>query len=70
MGLIFLTCSLFLPVSMLHVIVFSSIDTPLGWFDPWPPFYHFLLCICRFLAKIHVHMQVFGQKSHIYTTVL
>ena len=78
---IFLTCSLFLLVSVLHFIVCLSIDTPLYWFDPWPAFYHCLLCIhrflaksqvhtwifwpkvmytCRFLAKIHVYMQLFG----------
>ena len=34
MCLIFLTCSLFLLVSMFHFIVCSSIDTPLYWFDP------------------------------------
>ena len=39
MCLIFLACSLFLLVSMLHFIVCSSIDTPLYWFDPWPSFY-------------------------------
>ena len=55
MGLIFLTCSLFLPVSVLHVIVCSSIDTPLYWFDPWHAFYHCLLCIRRFLAKSRIY---------------
>ena len=66
MGLIFLTCSLFLLVSVLHFIVCSSIDTPLYQFDPWPAFYHCLLCICRFLAKSRVHMRIFGQKLHIH----
>ena len=76
MCLIFLTCSLFLPASMSHLVVCSSIDTPLDWFDPWSAFYHFILyirrflaksrIICRFLAKSHVYMQVFGQKSHIH----
>ena len=55
MGLILLTCSLFLLVFVLHFIVCSSIDTPLYWFDPWPAFYHCLLCIRRFLAKSHVY---------------
>ena len=64
MGLIFLTCSLFLLVSMLHFIVCSSIDTSLYWFDPCPAFYHCLLCIRRFLAKICVYMHIFC--SHIY----
>ena len=68
MGLIFLTCSLFLPVSVLHVIVCSSIDTLLYWFDPWPAFYHRLLCIRRFLAKICIHTQIFGQNSRIHTS--
>ena len=66
MGLIFLACSLFLPIFMSHFIICSSIDTPLYWFDPWPTFYHFLLCIRRFLAKNHVQTQGFGQKSCIH----
>ena len=66
MGLILLTCSLFLLVSGLHFIVCSSINTPLYLFDPWPAFYHFLLCIRRFLAKSHVHTRIFGQKLHIH----
>ena len=70
MGLIFLTCSLFLLVSMLHFIVCSSIDIPLCWFDPWPAFHHCLLCIRRFLAKSRVHTRIFGQKSHTYAVVL
>ena len=72
MGLILLTCSLFLLVSGLHFIVCSSIDTPLYLFDPWPAFYHCLLCIRRFLAKIHVHMPIyagFGQKSCTYAYI-
>ena len=66
MCLILLTCSLFLPVSVSHVIVCSYIDTPLEWFDPLPSFYHFLLYICRFLAKIRVHVRVF-QTNVTYT---
>ena len=64
---IFLTFSLFLLVFMLHFIVCSSIDTHLYWFDPYPVFYNCLLCIRRFLAKSHVHMHIFGQKSRIHT---
>ena len=30
---------------------------------PWPTFYHFLLCIHGFLAKSHVHMQLFFKQS-------
>ena len=52
-------------VSVLHFIVCSSIDTPLYLLDPCPAFYHYLLCIHRFLAKSRVHTQIFGQKSHI-----
>ena len=63
MGLIFLTCSLFLLVFVLHFIVCSSIDTPLYWFDHWHAFYHCLLCIHKFLAKSRVHTRIFGQKS-------
>ena len=66
MCLILSTCSLFLPVSLSHFIVCSSIDTPLYWFDPWPAFYHCLLCIRRFLAKSRVHTRIFGQKSRIH----
>src|SRR5713226_2078034 len=68
MGLILLTFSLFLPVSVLDVIVCPSIDTPLYLFDPWPAFYHCLLCIRRFLAKSHVYMQVFGQNPRIHAS--
>ena len=53
---IFLTCSLFLLVSMLNFIVCSSIDTPLYWFDPWPAFY----------PLPSLYTRVFGQKSHTY----
>ena len=66
MCLILLTCSLFLHVSVSHFIVCSSIETPLYWFDPWPAFYHCLLCIRRFLAKSHIHTWIFGQKSCIH----
>ena len=38
MCLIFLTCSLFLPIFVSHLVVCSSIDTPLEWFDPWTCF--------------------------------
>ena len=69
MGLIFLTCSLSLLVSVLYFIGCSSIDTPLYWFDPWPTFYHCLLSIRRFLAKSRVHMCIFGQKSRIHAGV-
>ena len=61
-----LNFSLFLPISVSHLVVCSSIDTPLDWFDPCPAFYHFLHCIHRFLAKSRVNTQVFGQKSRIH----
>ena len=70
MGLILLTCSLFLLVSVLHVIVCSSIDTPLYLFDPWLAFYHCLLCIRGFLDNSRVHTWMFGQKAHTYATVI
>ena len=60
MGLIFLNCSLFILFYVLHFIVCSSMDTPLYWFDPWLAFYHYLLCIRRFLAKSHVHMPIYA----------
>ena len=63
MGLILLTFSLFLLVSVSHFIVCSSIDTPLYLFDPLPAFYHCLLCPRGFLAKSRVHTRIFGQKS-------
>ena len=56
MGLIFLSCSLFLLVSVLHFIVCSSIDTPL--FFVWP-----LAC---FLPLPSLYTQVFGQNSRTY----
>ena len=62
----YLNCSLFLPVSVSHIVVFSSTDTPLYWFDPCPAFYHCLLYICRFLAKNCIHTWIFGQKSRIH----
>ena len=62
-----LTCSLFLPIYVSHLVLCLSIDTPLEWFHPWPAFYHFLLYIHRFLAKSCIHTQVFGQKSRIHT---
>ena len=37
--------SMFLPISVSRLVVCSSIDTPLEWFDPCPSFYHILLCI-------------------------
>ena len=66
MCLILLTCSLFLPISVLNFIVCSSIDTPLYWFDPCHAFYHYLLCIRRFLAKSRIHTRIFGQKLRIH----
>ena len=54
------------PCLCVAFIVCSSIDTPVYWFDPWHAFYHCLLCIHRFLAKSHVHMWIFGQKSRIH----
>ena len=63
MGLIFLTCSLFLPIFVSHLVVFSSIDTPLEWFDPWPTFYHFLLCIRGFQLKNRVDTLLFFEQS-------
>ena len=66
----FYTRYLFLPVSMSHFIVCSYIDTPIDWFDPWTAFYHFILSIHRFLAKSHVHMWIFGQKSRIHVGFL
>ena len=62
----FLTFSLFLPISMSHFIVCSSINTPLYWFEPWPTFYHSLLSIRRFFSKRHVHTRVFGQNPRIH----
>ena len=66
MCLIFLSCSVFLLVSVLNFIVCSSIGTPLYWFEPWPAFHHYLLCIRKFLAKSRIHTQIFGQKSCIH----
>ena len=65
MCLILMTFSLFLPISVSHFIVCSSIDTPLEVFEPFPSFYYFLPCIHRFLDKIRIHTWVFGQNSRI-----
>ena len=68
MCLILLTFSLLLPISVSHFIVCSSINTPLYWFNPWPSFYHCLLCIHRFLAKRCIHAWILGQKSRIHAS--
>ena len=66
MFLIFFIFSMFLPIFVLHLLVDSSIDSPLDWFHSFPSFYHCLLCIRRFLAKFHIYMQFFGQNPHIH----
>ena len=73
MGLILLTCSLFLLVSGLHFIVCLSIDTPLYWFglnllfttafSVYAGFWPTVTCIRRFLAKSRVHTQLFFIQS-------
>ena len=76
MGLIFLTCSLFLLVFVLHFIVFHPLT---------PPFIGLTLCLIfttvlsiyacfwpkvvyihEFLAKSHIYMQGFGQNPCIH----
>ena len=64
-----LTFSLFLPISMSHLVLGSSIENPLDWFDPLLSFYHYIQCIRRFLAKSHVHMREFNVKLCVYVTV-
>ena len=66
MGLLLLSCSLFLSVSVSHVIVCLSIDTPLYWFvldllfttafSVYAGFWLKFACIRGFLVKSHVHM--------------
>ena len=73
MGLILLTCSWFLSVSVSHVIVCFSIDTPLYWFgldllfttafSVYAGFWPKVTYICGFLAKSHVHTQLFFKQS-------
>ena len=70
MCLIFFTFSLFLLVSVSHLVVCSSIDTPLDWFDPWLAFYHFLLCIHIFLAKSRIHTELFFKQSCTYSLLV
>ena len=73
MGLILLTCSLFLPVYVLHFIVCLSIDTPLYWFgldllfttafSVYAGFWAKVMYIRGFLAKSRVHTQLFFIQS-------
>ena len=80
MGLILLTCSWFLSVFLLHVIVCLSIDTPLYWFgldllfttsfSVYTGFWPKVTYIRGFLAKSCVYMQLFGQKSRTYAAIL
>ena len=69
MGLILLICSLFLPISVSHVIVCLSIDTPLYWFgldllfttafSVYAGFWTKFMYIRGFLAKSRVHRDVY-----------
>ena len=80
MGLIFLTCALFLPVSVSHCIVCLSIDTPIYWFglgllfttafSIYVGFWPKAAYIHGFLAKSCVHTRILGQKSCTYAIVL
>ena len=73
MGLILLTCSWFLPVSVSHFIVCLSMDTPLYWFglgllfttafSVYAGFWLKVVYIRGFLAKSHVHMQLFFKQT-------
>ena len=73
MGLILLICSLFLSVSVSHVIVCLSIYTPLYWFgldllftttfSVYAGFWPTVTCIRGFLAKRRVHTQLFLIQS-------
>ena len=70
MGLILLTCSWFLSVSVSHVIVCLSIDTPLYWFGLDLIFTTAFSNIRVFLAESRVHTRIVGQKSCTYAAVL
>ena len=73
MGLILLTCSWFLLIYVSHFIVCLSIDTPLYWFtlvllfttsfSVYAGFWPTVACIRGFLAKRHVHTQLFFIQS-------
>ena len=75
MGLILLICSPFLSVSVSHVIVCLSFDTPLYWFgldllfttafSVYVGFWTKVACIRGFLAKSRVHTQLFFIQSRI-----
>ena len=69
MGLIFLICSLFLPIYVSHFIVCLSIDTPLYWFvldllfttafSVYVDFWLEVAYIRGFLANSRVHTRLF-----------
>ena len=73
LGLILLTCSWFLFVSVSHVIVCLSIDTPLYWFgldlifttafSVYVGFWTKVAYIRGFLAKSRIHMHLFFIQS-------
>ena len=73
MGLILLICSMFLSVSVLHVISYLSIDTPLYWFtlvllfttafSVYAGFWTTVAYIRGFVAISRVHTQLFFIQS-------
>ena len=66
MGLILLICSLFLSVSVSHVIVCLSIDTPLYWFGLDLLFTTAFSVYVGFWPKV-AYIRKFLAKSHVYT---
>ena len=83
MGLILLTCSLFLPIFVSHFIVCLSIDTPLYWFtlgllfttsfSVYACFWLKVVYIHGFLAKSRVHTQLFfiqSRKSSLLVSLM
>ena len=73
MGLLLLSCSLFIPVSVSHVIAYLSIDTPLYWFtlvllfttafSVYAGLWTTVAYIRGFVAISRVHTQLFFIQS-------
>ena len=57
--------SLFLLVSMSHLVVCSSIDTPLEWFDPCSAFTTFISVYASFWLKA-TYILSYSFNSHVH----
>ena len=70
MGFILMICSLFLLVSVSHVIACLSIDTPLYWFTLVLLFATAFSVYAGFWTKVAYIRGFFGHKSRTYAAVL